>query len=234
MAGMAAPVDMPSRRRHARGRVPRWARVALVASVAVLFAVTGEAYLASSVGVTSAVVVARQLGGTGGTSTQAISVSPMSVTATVAHGRAQLDAGMETARIDIASGATGTLLANVGWLDPQDFAKVLHNPHAYILAGLYQEDATTTSGLASGGSCASGEYQIDDSANGELCVEQMSGGGALGILTASGADVVLQAPVTSSLTAAYVLTAIYVKDNAPPGQQGQLANLQFFVSAQLV
>lgn len=233
MAGMAEPVGRPSQLRRARRRPPRWARMATVAAAAILFAVTGEAYLASSAAVTSAAVVVRKLGGTGSGSQQAVTVTPVSVTATVTQGHAQLDAGLETARVDIASGSTGTVLVNVGWTDPEDVSKALQNPHTYILAGLYQEDATTTSGLASGGSCAAGEYEINDSANGQLCVGAMGGGKATGILTRSSADALLQAPASSTLTAVYVLTAIYTQDNAPPGQQGQLANLQFFVSAQL-
>ena len=185
---------------------------------------TGVAYLASSGGTASSVVTTRGLG-TGGTGA-AISVTPVSVSITTSKGHAQLDAGQETARIAIASGASGTLLVHVNWLDPQDAYKVLHSPSSYILAGLYQEASTTTSG----GSCTSGEYKVDDSTNGWLCLESLSGGNTLGVLTKASADAVLQAPV-SGLTNVYVLTSIYVSNNIPAGQQG--TSLQFYVSAEL-
>ena len=191
---------------------------------------TGVAYLASSGGTASSVVTTLGLGGAGGTggTGAVVSVTPLDVSITTSKGHAQLDAGQETARIAIASGASGTLLVNVDWVDPQDALKVLHSPSSYILAGLYQEASTTTSG----GSCASGEYKVDDSANGWLCLESLSGGDTLGVLTKASADAVLQGPV-SGLTTVYVLTSIYVSNNIPPGQQGNLPSLQFYVSAEL-
>lgn len=196
---------------------------------------TGVAYLATGAGTASAVVTAPTLGSRGGGAGQfaALSVTPVAVPLTVTRGHAQLAAGLETARIDIASGATGTLLTTVNWLNSQDAGKVLQSPNSYILVGLYQADATATAALGGGGAggCPSSEYKVDDSVNGWLCVEAL-GGNTVGILTKQGADAALQVPVTG-ITEVYVLTSIYVSNNAPPNQQGSLPNLQFYVSAHL-
>ncbi len=223
-------------RRAARGSLPRPLLWAFGVAAAVLLAGTGAAYLASSGGTAGSVVTTLGLGGSGGAggTGAAVSVTPLAVSITTSKGQAQLDAGMETARIGIASGAGGALLVNVGWIDPQDATKVLQSPRSFILAGLYQEDATTTAALGAGGagSCGTGEYRVDDSAKGWLCLESLSGGSTLGILTRSSADAMLQGSI-SGLTDVYVLTSIYVSNNVLPGQQGTLPSLQFYVSAQL-
>ena len=199
----------------------------------VLMLSTGAAYLANSGGTASSVVTRMGLGagGTGG----ALTVTPLSVPLTTSVGHAQLDAGMEAARIGLASGVSGTLLVNVDWVDPQDAFKVLHSPASFMLAGLYREDPKTTATLGSSGSGSCGllEFKVDDPANGWLCLEMLtSGGNTLGILTQENADDALQVPA-SGLTSVYVLASIYISNNIPHGQQGTLPSLQFYVSAQL-
>lgn len=200
-------------------------------AAALLMLGTGVAYLASS-GATASSVVTTKGVGTGGTGS-AVSVTTLSVPITVSRGHAELDAGLEMARIDLASGSSGTLLVNVDWIDPQDAVKALQSPKSYILAGLYQEDTTATDELSTTGSCGSGEFKVTDPTNGTLCLELLTAGGnTLGVLTRKTADGVLQAPI-SGLTAVYVLGSIYVNDNIAHGQQGTLPDLQFYVSAQL-
>lgn len=208
---------------------PRARVVGLVFGLAagLLMLGTGVAYLASSGATASSVVTTKGLGA-GGTGS-AVSVTTLSVPITVSRGHAQLDAGLEMARIDLASGISGTLLVNLDWVDPQDAIKVLQSPRSYILAGLYQEDTTTTAT----GSCSVGEFKVTDPTNGTLCLELLTAGGnTLGVLTRKTADDALQVPV-SGLTAVYVLGSIYVNNSIPPAQQGTLPNLQFYVSAKL-
>lgn len=232
MAALGGPRFAPHPPRPGRYRLG----LLLGAAAAVLLLGTGGAFLASA-GTSGAVVTAPALsaGSGGGGLGAAVAVTPVSQTITVSEGRAQLVAGQETARIAIASGATGTLLVNAAWLDPQDAYGVLNSPHAFILVGLYQEDTTSTSALTTGTStgCPTGEDQVTDSVNGTLCLSEMTSGNTLGTLTRSGADVLLHTPV-SSLSDVYVLTSIYSGNIAPPGQQASLPQLQFYVGAQLV
>ena len=203
-------------------------------AMAGLLGATGTAYLASAA-VTSSIVITHNLttadGGTRNGAAIGVTMPTSAITASVTNGHNQLAAGLEAAQVNIASGETGTMLVNVAWLDPQDGGGVLHSPNAYILTGLYQEDASATAGLASHGACNNGEYEIAPGGT-NICVEPLSGANSSGVLTKAAGDSLLQASV-SGVTTAYVLLSIYVNGNAPPGQQGQTTDLRFFVSAQL-
>lgn len=207
---------------------PRWLGWGFAGALALLLATTGDAFLASS-SQSGSTVQTVGLSGSGGAAFTVAAAS--SVPVTVTRGHAQLLAGVETATIQLAGGLTSPLLINVDWLDPQDGSGVLRSPNAYILAGVYEEDATATASIASAG-CPAGEYEIVDSANAAICVRAASGADPTGLLTREAADTLLQVN-TSGLTTAYVLLSLYVSGNAPPNQQSTLPQLRFYVSGQL-
>jgi hypothetical protein len=201
------------RRAARRGRLLPWlfgaAAVALVLG-------TGAAFLAPNG--TAATTITPLTTQNGGAATNLV---PVQTAVTVTSGRAQVIAGIELYRIDIADPTlSGRLVVEFNWVDPQDAGKVLNNPHAWIQVGLFYPSASVPP-------CPTGQFQVTDANNANICVQPDPGAYASDALTAAHASAVLQSTV-SGQSAYYVLGAITTPGHVPQGQQGQLTGLQYF------
>jgi|SRR5579875_730839 len=157
-------------------------------------------------------------------------VVPISHSIAYAGGRAVTVTGLELYRIDVANPADSARIhVSFAWIDPYDANKVLRNPHAVILVGLYDKAGSPSSG----DQCPPAQVYVDDPANGPLCLALDPQQGSVAALTRKVADVLLTSSVAHQASL-YIVAAIVVgKGTAPPGQQGQLGSLTFYASAQM-
>lgn len=123
------PELLPPRRpsKHHRRRV-----LALVALV-VAFAGSAGYWLASSGVLTPSIT--PPLGTP--TSGQVADVTPLSSSVTRTNGSAQLQVGVELAKIVVSKYKTTNIQVNIGWTNVNQATQVLNNPNAQISIGLY-------------------------------------------------------------------------------------------------
>ena len=136
---------LPRGRRRAR----RTAALLLVAGT--LLATVGDYWLATSA---TTVISINPTPGLDATTGLVADVSSLSSTVTCqCDGKAEKQTGVGVSAITIAETYAAKARVTVAWTDPQDANKVLDNPNAQILFGLYHPVAYTSNDT-SGGTCS--------------------------------------------------------------------------------
>ena len=77
-------------------------------------------------------------------------VTTMSSTVTRANGGAQLNTGVDVAKINVAAGYTNKIRVEIAWTNANQAISVLNNPHAQISVGLYHTIHTGNCNTGSG------------------------------------------------------------------------------------
>lgn len=189
-------------------------RFGFLSLVAALVLGCGVAYLEASGVVSTSISGGSALAG--GASWDVV---PVANSVAYQGGRAVTLTGVGLYRIDIANSANrNRIRVNLAWVDPHDAAKALHNPHAFLLLGLYHQVGP----LSRGKRCAAGGIYVDDPVNGGLCFAIDESEASEAALARQSADAFLVASIVAGKG-----------DYAPAGQQGQLESLSFYASAQM-
>lgn len=193
----------------------------------------------------------------GGTLSTFTTLTPSTVTIAQGQG-AQIVSGMLLGKVTVAAGYAPQLYLNFSWLNPQSAGAVLNNPNAWISFGLYYPIHT---GTCVNEVDPTDSLSITDTVTvtGSLCVTQntQSSGPTTynGKLTLNERSItgfmleVKQDPVSPPTCAAtgttwcapsglavnqnifYTIASINTPGGAASGQQSQLTNLNFYISA---
>ena len=175
-------------RAHRRRR----SRAVAVTAVAVALLVTTVYWLSAS-GATGTNITAPP----GLTNGAVAAVSAMSSTVTASNGGAQKDTGVTLAKLFVAQDFTTKITVSIAWTNAVNANKVLNNPNAQIVVGLYHPIATTTSG----GSCPNPQVKVSDSGSYFCAAEDTTAGGSQAV---SGGELFL----AQSLVTGYVTPSV--------------------------
>lgn len=233
-------------------------RAIAFAAAAFAFLATGTYWLAASGSTTPTIGAPDGVAADGSVA----EVGTMSTSVTRSNGGAYKETGKTIAKLKIAKGYTSELRVSVVWTNPVHAAKVLNNPHAQIVMGLYRPvslkgagacstagalavtDGATTfctvrDGAATGSSSvsSSGELLITQQELAGFLSPTISAASASSCVTDTGAPTTWCQPSTTYVTAnerlLYLIASITVPGGIPQGQQNQVGTLDFYVQAKL-
>ncbi len=223
--------------------------------IAILILASGSFWLSESG--TLALSAASTPAGTvsGGTLSTFTALTPSTVTIAQGQG-AQIVSGMLLGKVTVAAGYAPQINLEFSWLNPQSAGAVLNNPNAWITFGLYYPIHT---GTCVNGVDPTDSLSIADTATVSVCVTlntQSSGPtsyvGKVSLTVKSITGFMLevkQDPVSPPTCAAtgttwcapsglavnqnifYTIASINTPGGAASGQQSQLTNLNFYISA---
>ena len=189
----------------------------------------------------------------GGTLSTFTALTPSTVSIAQGQG-AQIVNGMLLGKVTVAAGYAPSLYLDFSWLNPQSAGAVLNNPNAWISFGLYYpiHTGTCVNGVDPADSLSitdtvnvcvalNTESNGPSTYNGKLTLnEKMVTGFMLEVkqdpvspptCTATGTTWCAPSGLAADQNVFYTIASINTPGGAASGQQSQLTNLNFFISA---
>lgn len=155
----------------------------------------------------------------GGTAGKAVtSVTGIGETFSITQGKAQKISGVELYEIQLGDAQFSNLIRiDLALLNPLDMGQVLNNPNAFIEAAIYYP--------------GTGADQITLDYDGTIAIPD-PGASARAIMTKVVGGTYLRPSVTGQ-SKLYIVASINTPGGAPPGQQGQLTDLRFYIDVRM-
>ena len=193
----------------------------------------------------------------GGTLSTFTALTPSTVSIAQGQG-AQVVNGMLLGKVTVAAGYAPSLYLNFSWLNPQSAGAVLNNPNAWISFGLYYpihtgtcvngvdptgslsitDTGTVTSSLcvtlnvdASGPTTYDGKLTLNERSITGLMLETKQDPVSPTTCATTGTTWCAPSGLAANQNIFYTIASINTPGGAASGQQSQLTNLNFFISA---
>lgn len=190
--------------------------------------------------------------GAGGVLATFTALVPSTVTVPQGQG-GQVVAGVVLGRVTVAAGFAPRLRVDISWLDPQNAGAVLNNPNAWMTFGLYYPihtgacasgdptgSQTTVDGVtlctalntqASGPITHNGKLTINATMLSGFLLETFADPASPPTCGATGSTWCAPTGTALNQNVFYTIASIDTPGGIPPGQQGQLTTLSFYLGA---
>ncbi|MEX2229856.1 MAG: hypothetical protein WEB13_09495 [Dehalococcoidia bacterium] len=202
---------------------------------ALLLSATGVSFLATSDAVPVEISARPAPSGAGSTLIEGESVKVTAVQDAdfeIHAGAAHTDAGRLLYKIEVQPAQSHSLYVDFFWTDPLAANGALKN--GYIEVALYYQVSVDTSGCGSGQFSITGIDELGDGVEKEICVARAADSNdamAYALLTKEWAGTKLRSTVTDKHYVYLLASVTNNGANVPPGDQGQLGTLTFWLDA---